>query len=214
MNQIWLNAVRSSSAPWYLSGGAPTPVAAYTFKGAASQSASYVNQVNPGTYDLMAGVAPTWDATNGLIFNGSTQYLTTGVTPGNGWSVVFRFSNASTAVIIGQRTSALNGLYLSPNSGAGTYYYNYGDRIVVAATPPTNGVMGIAGATGYLNGVAAAGTLSATITAPYQFFLGCLNTAGTPGVFSALRMQSFAIWNTNTGHATWMPAVSAAAAVL
>lgn len=53
-----------AAAPWYLAGGAPTPIAVYQPKGAASLAASYVNLANPGTYDAAADVpgygAPTW----------------------------------------------------------------------------------------------------------------------------------------------------------
>lgn len=41
--------------PWYLAGGAPTPVGAYQAKGAASYAASLVNLANPGINDLTEG---------------------------------------------------------------------------------------------------------------------------------------------------------------
>jgi hypothetical protein len=43
-----------------------------------SLAASYGNLINPLTYELSVGVAPTHSST-GLLFNGSTMYLKTGV---------------------------------------------------------------------------------------------------------------------------------------
>ena len=65
----------SDVAPWYLAGGisAANCLAAYQPKGAASLAASYSNLANPGTYNAAPGVAPTFDASTGWTFNGSTQ---------------------------------------------------------------------------------------------------------------------------------------------
>ena len=81
--------------PWYLSGGilAANCIAAYQPKGAASLAASYVNLANPGTYDAAPVVAPTWDAVNGWVGDG-TQYLNTGVVPAANYSMFVRFSGA------------------------------------------------------------------------------------------------------------------------
>ena len=87
-------AVSSGATDWWLAGGAPTPVAVYQPKGAASLSASYTNLVNPGTYNAAPGVAPTWDAATGWTFNGTTQYLTTSVIPTGAYSALARFSNS------------------------------------------------------------------------------------------------------------------------
>ena len=53
-------------------------VAAYQPKGAASQAASYVNLVTPGTYDLTTADAPGWAAGTGWVFNDTTQNLVIG----------------------------------------------------------------------------------------------------------------------------------------
>lgn len=70
-------------APWYLSGGVDPSgcVAAYQAKGASSYAESKVNLANPGTYDLIDGLAyPTWDSVNGWAADGTSQYLDTGLT--------------------------------------------------------------------------------------------------------------------------------------
>src|SRR3989344_7466925 len=92
------NPVQST---WTTAGGAPTPVAAYQPISAASLTASYANLANPGTYTAAVGVAPTFASSTGWTFNGSTQYLTTGVIPANGWSMIVRFSNATGATVNG-----------------------------------------------------------------------------------------------------------------
>jgi len=86
----------AGAVSWWVVAG-KTCVAAYQPKGAADIAASYVNLASPGTYNAAPGTAPTWDATSGWIFNGSTQYLTTGVIPTvfNTWTVIVRFSNVS-----------------------------------------------------------------------------------------------------------------------
>jgi hypothetical protein len=77
----------AAAVPWWLAGGvaAANAIAVYQPKGAADLAASYVNLANPGTYDAAPGTAPTFDAATGWTFNGSTQYLTTGVTNGAAW---------------------------------------------------------------------------------------------------------------------------------
>lgn len=73
----------------------PGVVAAYDAKNAASQAASYINLANPGTYDCtVPSVAPSWSNGTGWTFDGSTQYLDTGVipVPNAFWGMVY-FSN-------------------------------------------------------------------------------------------------------------------------
>ena len=87
--------------PWYLSGGVSRAncLAAYQAIGAASLAESYVNLVNPGTYDLSGGTAPTWAAESGWTFNGADQYKTTGIDPAANatqtWSMIVRYSNCT-----------------------------------------------------------------------------------------------------------------------
>lgn len=67
--------------PAWLAGGIPRTacVAAYEPICAVSLADSYINRANPGTNDAAPGVAPTWAAETGWTFNGTTQYLTTGI---------------------------------------------------------------------------------------------------------------------------------------
>lgn len=56
---------------WFTAAGGTVCVAAYDAVGAASLADSYVNEANPGTYDLVASVAPTWAYGTGWTANGS-----------------------------------------------------------------------------------------------------------------------------------------------
>ncbi len=66
--------------PWYRAGNIPIEncIAAYKPKGATSYALSKVNQVRPGTYDLVDGAAfPTWAIGTGWTFAAAlSQYLT------------------------------------------------------------------------------------------------------------------------------------------
>ncbi len=210
------------AANWWEAGGAPTPVAVYQPKGAASQAASYVNLVNPGTYDAAPGVAPSWSSGTGWAWNGSTQYLTTGIVPvvDRTWSAIVRFSDASAvdyAVPFGVQTNDGNGNVVfdvlpNPVSQAGGWE-NSGYLLMTGGV--SAGVMAIAGDTGYLDGVAESGSISfqAGINVA-EITIGCRNLGASQAMFFNGKIQALAIWDTSTGHATWMPAVSAAVALI
>ncbi|PIZ45089.1 hypothetical protein COY32_05630, partial [candidate division WWE3 bacterium CG_4_10_14_0_2_um_filter_41_14] len=139
---------------WWTAGGSTGVVAAYQPIGATDLANSYVNKANPGTYDAAPGVAPTWDATNGWSYNGTTQYLTTGITPANGWSAITRFSNISgdSGALFGTYNYPLGGGFvIYPNVSSKVYYYNPGANAV--APNLTLGVLGVAGSVTYRNGV-------------------------------------------------------------
>jgi hypothetical protein len=80
---------------WWVAGGVSNAncIGAYKAKGAGTLIVSRVNLANPGTHDLIDGVAPNFDNTLGWGFTG-TQYLRTGIIPENDktWSVVVKFS--------------------------------------------------------------------------------------------------------------------------
>ena len=215
-------AVQSAAAAdWWLAGGAPTPIAVYQPKGAASLAASYVNLANPGTYDAAPGTAPTLDA-SGLVFNGTNQYLTTGITPGTdqSWSMLARFSGASgNCNFIGTYRddggAAIFGLNSYSDGNAMRYYHNdVGSDALVVAPSLSSGVSAIAGRTAYRNGVAESSLLlTDTLVSPLAVYLGAWSSNYGP-FYAAVTLQAVAIWDTSTGHATWMPEVMAAVALI
>lgn len=209
-------AASSSAVPWYLSGGAPTPIAAWTLKGAASQAAGQVNLVNPGTFDLSGGVTPTWSAASGLIFNGTTQYLLTGITPVAGYVMVVRFAGGVTGSVrcpLGGRGSSLTRLSVQPTSTTNVRFFQYGGSASKAGEV-TAGVMGLTPTTGYLNGAFDLSYDPSWSGTPAAIVLGAFNGDGTISQYWPGSVQAAAVWNVSANHAVWVPAVSAAVAAL
>ena len=221
MNQIWLNAVRASAraavAPWWLAGGAPEPVAVYQPIGAASLAASYVNLANPGTFDAAPGVAPTWASGTGWAFNGTSQFLTTGVTfSGNQtYSVLLRFSNA---VFVGNFRRLLGAvqnyeIMLSPQFLSNFRGYTHGAQRTPSGTNAA-GVMGFAGRQPYFDGVTDGNPIAETIGVDSDpVFIGGRNNAGVAQTFFQANVQAIAIYS-STLDASQVAAVSAAMAAL
>lgn len=143
----------------WLAGGIPRTacVAAYEPICAVSLADSYINRANPGTNDAAPGTAPTWSAKLGWTFNGTTQYLTTGVVPGQMWSMIARYSNASLTPyrgLMGSRsgTPYANSLTLWLWGGTGKSDWVNGIPYV-SLTAIASGVMAIAGLAAYRDGV-------------------------------------------------------------
>lgn len=210
-------AVSVAAAAWWLAGGAPTPIAVYQPKGAASLAASYVNLVNPGTYDAALGTEPSFDAATGWTFNGTDQYLATGINPNaQTWSYLIRFSDCAIVdafqYIFGRTGTGCNVAFGTSESAGNLSYYNGGS--LIKSTRLSSGVLAMAGASAYRNGVAEIGTIGAySGTTANSLWIGAIS-GGTFGNVPAHKTQAVAIWNTSTNHATWIPAVSAAMAAL
>lgn len=214
-------AVAGGSPKWWLAGGAPTPVAAYQPKGAASLAASYVNLANPGTNDAAPGVAPTFNTAVGWTFNGSTQYLTTGVVPASGWAAIVRFSNVTSAAgvraLLGEGfTDASLAIFPRWTGGTGVQYYNGLSAGFLNKSPVLlGGVLAVSGNTAYRDGVTESGTMGAwTGSNTWGIYIGAYNVNGTtPSGFLACDIQAAAIYP-STLTAGMVAAVSAAMAAL
>lgn len=194
--------VMQTSAPaatlWWLAGGilAANAVVAYAPKGAADLASSYINLANPGTNNAAPGVAPTWDAVNGWILNGTTQYLTTGIVPAAGYSVIIRYSafTAGTAAFGSLSTSAVR-WFIDPST-AGVVRYARGADLIDRAPGLTSGVLAMTAERGYRNGVADGADFVPMLGAPDRAaFAGARNNGGTADQFIAIRIQAFAIYN-------------------
>lgn len=140
---------------WNLNGAITSCVGAYQAIGAADLAASYVNLVNPGTYNITnAGNAPTWNAESGWNFVAATQSkLLTGIAPGaasRSWSMIIRYSSASTdGVLMGYSSSSY--FFIQPLRTGGVGYYNGTDGVTVSPQL-AGGVLAIAGTKGYRDG--------------------------------------------------------------
>jgi len=184
-------------APWWA--GA---IAAYQPKGAASLAASYTNLANPGTYNAALGVAPTWDALTGWTFNGTNQYLISGVMPQSQfWSYIIKYSDAvgDAGWIFG-----LDGGVGGPRF-IGIQPRRFGNRVRFfnggsADSSPqlVTGVLLIAGTKCFRDGVDSGLALAAWGgTAPTNSLtIGCINNpSGAPADFLAVKIQAFAIYS-------------------
>ena len=214
----------AAAASWWLSGGvsAANAIAVYQPIGAASLAASYDNNAAPGngladgTYDAAPGVAPTWASATGWT-SGGASYLTTGVVPADGASMLVRYSVNDTLdnAICGELVGPASGWFgfrflgqLSPdvirfygNGGLGSAPYN---------SSVSNGVLGVAGTAGYINGISVitlVGVAGAT---------GAIRLMGYYGAetrYMQGSIQAFALYNT-TLSAAQVAAISAAMAAL
>lgn len=192
------NAVAST---WWDNNGAISGcVAAYAAKGAASLAASYTNLANPGTYTAAPGVAPTFNAADGWTFNGSTQYLTTGVIPAAGWSALIRFSDNTSPdddTVFGSYSGATLRFSVNINAVTGNNRIIYQNGGILVESPGiAAGVVGFAGQTGYRNAVAASGTIGAwSGTSTRQIYIGATNLEGSISNLFPGKIQAFAIYN-------------------
>ena len=195
--------------PWYLACDISrfSCIAAYKATGATDLAASYDNLAAPGngladgTYDLTAPVAaPAWNTVTGWTFDGLTQYLTTGIPipDAQTWSMIVQFSSVtSEGYATGYFNTLLaNGFMLTPNRlDAHRRYYN-GNAGLLIDPSITEGVMAIAGATAYLDGVPDGTIVTLASTSP-QFYIGADYDPWTTGVhaYCGLDIQAIAIYD-------------------
>ena len=208
-----------AAGAWYLAGGvsAANCVAAYAPKGAASLAASYTNLANPGTYTAAPGTAPTFDTATGWTFAAaSSQYLTTGITPGStSWSAIVRFSDTSGGgeyCLLGAYTNSTTGFLIQAKTGTNHQYGNGG--LLAKAGAIASGVLAFAGQTAYRDGSAETGTIAAGNVPSLQIYIGALNYQnGTAIQYEAGKIQAIAIYNVTLDAAT-VAAISTAMSLL
>lgn len=190
-----LNVPYPTASGWWLAGGisAGDCLAAYQAKGAASLAASYSNLNNPGTNDATLGVAPSWAAGTGWTFNGTSQYLKTGIIP-NG-------ANYSCIVRISGSTATLQGLVSCSNtadtqlfgfSSLSNMYYLNGNY--ASSGTYGSGTYAVAGSKGYKNGVDVGITLS-NLGCPYEIYIGARNEEGTANRFMSDSIIGLAVYS-------------------
>ena len=205
---------------WWLAAGV-TPVAAYAPKGAASLAASYINLANPGTLDAAPGVAPTWSAASGWSFNGSTQYLTTGIIPttNQAYSSIARYQNwtlVSGRALAGLRNGSGSRQFGLAFSGGKTQYFN-GGVLEPAVSPATSGNLAVAGNLGYRNGVVESGTIGAWsdpgIANTTAIFIGARNNMGVADNFTMVEILALAVYSSTLNAAGIAAVVTAMAAL-
>jgi alpha-L-fucosidase len=172
--------------PWYLSGGVSPAslVAVYQPMGDASLAASYVNKINPGVHDLVAGVAPTFNSIKGWTFNGITQYLISDLIADANTTVIISFCEATTpgAGVIRTLLGAYNGATAFSMQNVQSITGRKYDRggFLSRSGYGYEGVRAIAGNKGYYYGVEETAAISAGALPAVAFFIGAMSNSGAP----------------------------------
>lgn len=200
---------------WWQAGGATGALVAYQPKGAASLAASYVNLANPGTNDAAPGTAPTFNATTGWTFNGSTQYLDSGIiVPDLTYSVLVRIDNGGTITegrIFGSADGGGNYFSIYSNFGGSCYFGNGNQNGF--APGQASGVIGFAGLTAYVGGSSVGSITAGGAQSGFSVYIGSNNLSAVAGAFWSGDIYAFAIYD-NTLSAGQVSAVSTAMAAL
>lgn len=172
-------AAAAASSDWWTIPG-QTCVAAYKPIGAADLATSYVNLANPGTYNAAPGVAPGLSA-GGWTFNGSSQYLTTGIVPATGWSMLVRLTQDGAGnnvqMVGGAADDTASGFSIWLARGTTSAVWIHGSSWS-SAISSMSGVYGIAKQSGYFDGAEISTGGSATLSTSRGIFIGQHNVAG------------------------------------
>lgn len=199
--QVWSQGGANAATWWNNNGAISGCVAAYQPKGAVDLASSYINLANPGTNNAAPGSAPTFNTSTGWTFNGSSQYLTTGITVGgSGWSAIVRFSNWGTGgfrYILGAYSSTGQAFLIGQDfTGSQCVAWNFA-QTNYAAQFFTSGTLAIGGGTAYKNG-SSLGAINAGTSAPtVQIYIGAANVANAGSNHAAVEVQAVAIYNTS-----------------
>jgi len=169
-------------------------VAAYQPKGASDLADSYVDLSGSGN-DAAPGVAPTWDAVNGWIFNGVDQYLDTGLVPAVGWSMVVVYTNkAGENGIMGELTTGARFEFV-PRASGDIVFGNGG--VGLQAPFAAAATLATAQRTGYRDGVPHTNAISTwTAAADKTIAIGARNDGASLN-YGVARIQAAAIYNVN-----------------
>lgn len=183
--------------PWYNAGGAADPLGAWLGKGAGSKAASFINLVNPGTYDLTEIGAINWTDANGwegVLLSG----LDTGITPtSQNYTYICAFNDngsGNSGIVLGCNQASY--VWIRPNNGSAQHSYKNGNSTGTdVAGAVASGVMAIAGVNCYLNGVAD-GSVAVAWGVATSVFLTCRSNTGVPATqYLAGYVIAAAIWN-------------------
>lgn len=191
-------AATDGAPHWATAGGtiAPEHIAAWTPKNAGSLAGSYVQfGTLPSSFGV--GIAPTWNASTGWTFNGSTQYLKSGIAPQiqiSTWSMAVRWSNANPAVsfdFCGSRDPRFEiGFDVS------LMFYGYGNSFARGAAPSAAGNVVLAGRSCYLNGVLDTTVpVSSISTVPPTVYIGARHNGVSTDRYFSGNVLAFAIWD-------------------
>ena len=197
----------AGASGWWLGDDIPSAncLLCYQPKGAADYTASQVNLANPGTYDATAGNNPTFATGTGWSFDGSNNYLLTGLAPGAGtWTYIVQCANAIDSgdpVVWGERDQVVANSYVMMilYGGIGNNrlrHYNgpYADHTDAAKC--SGGNYCIADRDGYYNGADLSITIGAfTGSSHNAMYVGAYNDRGSAASFYQGDIIAFAVYN-------------------
>ena len=190
--RILSSRVAAAGDWWFVAG--ITTIVAYQPIGAANYAASKINLADPGTNDAWEGNAPVWGAIGGWDFNGTNDYLKTGILDTINLSLAIRFSDdVSSSASLGTSWFSVN----PDNIGWGNKrtYAHSGTSLAVLPVV-TNGVMIITPTFGFYNGMSD-GAIPSLSQLGRMVLVGASggSAAGAPESYRDTSIQAFAIWN-------------------
>jgi len=212
----------AAAGNWWEAGGATGCLVAYQPKGAASYAASLSNLANPGTYDATEGTAPAWAALTGWTFDGSNDFLTSGLAGNNTYSMIVQYSGAiaQTGAIAGLTDGTAVRLNIYPKYTDGnTYLRAGGSSTTTAPAGFAAGNFCVTPAQGYWNGSTFGSALSGAYSGStsWPILIGAHNNrwplVPTAGNYWAGNILALAIYN-DTLTAPEVSAIAAAMAAL
>lgn len=212
-------ASAAASVSWWLSGGisAANCKAAYQPKGAADIASSYINLNNPGTNNVANGNAPTFNTAVGWTFDGTSDYLVTGLVPASdqSWSAIVRLTGLNKALqnrtAFGVYAPGYGNLFSILGCGGSTNSVSgqNGKTAVQVTNFATDVTLAISGSKLYIEGVEQAGSFTAfnaTITS--QIYIGATNELSAAAAKLVGSIVAVAFYDTNI--ASYMTALTTA----
>lgn len=166
------NTLHASGVSWWLAGGATGCVWAYQAVNAASEAAAVVNLANPGTYDLIAVGSPSWSAA-GFYSNNASNYYRTVYTPASvdqNYTVIARVAGQAAVGAGGANRLYVWSRYVYNND----VVYGNGTSLIKAGALAA-GNIAVSGNTGFRNGIAETGTLSAWSDPRLEMYVCAIN---------------------------------------
>lgn len=202
----WFGTNAPWDNPWFLAGGLVPASINYTIYDAmeaTSQANSYVNLADPGTRDMTAGVAPTWSATTGWVFDGVDDYLITSA----------KFLTNSTLIIWYEDWT---GIYVCGSTKCTIRPVNAGStRLNIGGNTDINGesqggVIGVrAGLNAYRNNIQFGAMGSFPGGTDYDIYFGARNNAGSPAQYGGGKIYRVALYDFKLSDAQMEAVISA-----
>lgn len=206
-----IRVTSGANRPWYIPPGVGTGdiIALYTPYGASSLSASYSRVAGSGgnaSVDpaIVGGVAPTFDTSKGWLFDGSSQYILTGIVPDESTTVIVGYNDWVTTGsptyegLIGSQSGSGGDWYFFNGTdlkGYLTAYTAYNTETSPTNSPPGFGAVALSPGKAYYNGElkADASVIAATISRGLS--VGAVDRGGLRDYFTSVSIGWIAAYS-------------------